>query len=104
MKAYNKKHYERNKIDYIRRAKQRRKQLRDFIIKAKSIPCFDCKKTYPYYVMGFDHINGQKSYTIGEVAHSGIPIEKLKKEIKKCEVVCANCHAIRTFKLKRRGG
>jgi hypothetical protein len=47
--------------------------------------------------MDFDHISDNKSFTIsdGSVNQS---IERLITEIKKCEVVCANCHRIRTHK------
>ena len=33
------------------------------------------------------------------IQNSGI--DKLKKEIRKCEVLCANCHAIHTYKEKQ---
>lgn len=71
------------------------KELRD---RHKSNPCSDCKNVFPPYVMHFDHRDGAtKSFNIGaEVGRIGLP--KLKEEIAKCDVVCANCHAVRTFK------
>lgn len=60
----------------------------------KSKPCADCGIEYPFYVMDFDHVRGEKKYAIGE--HS-IPWEAIAEEIEKCDVVCANCHRKRTW-------
>ena len=50
---------------------------------------------YPYYVMDFDHIEDK----VGAVSQliKANNIGALKKEIEKCEIVCANCHRRRTF-------
>jgi hypothetical protein len=61
----------------------------------KSVPCLDCKKNFPPYVMDFDHVKGTKKFSIGsEKTHA---LDTIKKEIEKCEVVCSNCHRIRTW-------
>ena len=60
-------------------------------------PCKDCGKHYPYYVMQFDHIK-DKDFNIG--ARTSVSVKKLKLEIDKCEIVCANCHAERTYQRK----
>jgi hypothetical protein len=51
---------------------------------------------YPYYVMQFDHL-GDKEFTIGLSVRRSVGYKRLMSEIAKCEVVCANCHAERTF-------
>lgn len=63
----------------------------------ESTPCADCGKRYPYYVMDFDHIPelGQKDRPVSQVKHNGTR-KQILEEIEKCEVVCANCHRIRT--------
>lgn len=60
----------------------------------ESTPCTDCNNYYPYYVMDFDHVIGEKYFGIAN--HSGKSLDDLKEEISKCEIVCANCHRIRT--------
>lgn len=66
------------------------------IRKHKSRPCHDCGKSYPFYVMDFDHRNGgEKSFGMAS-AHKGRGIDVILKEIAKCDVVCANCHRERT--------
>ena len=62
----------------------------------KEVPCEDCKRTYPYYVMQFDHIKDKK-ITLSSNSHY-TSTKKMLEEIDKCEVVCANCHAERTAK------
>ena len=63
----------------------------------KDKPCADCQMFYPYYVMHFDHRDpSKKSFTIGNKTE--INKKKLIEEIKKCDVVCANCHSERTHK------
>ena len=45
--------------------------------------------------LDFDHISGQKSANISRLAR-GAGWTQLLDEIDKCEVVCANCHRVRT--------
>ena len=58
-------------------------------------PCKDCGINYPSYVMHFDHLKDKK-FNIGSV--TSISRKTLIAEIEKCEIVCANCHAERTYK------
>lgn len=99
-RAYQREHYRRNKETYMQKAavnkKKQRAELRAIISKAKDKPCADCGTKYPSYVMQFDHI-GKKNFSIAN-AVNGIAKERLLHEISLCEVVCANCHAIRTHK------
>lgn len=46
--------------------------------------------------MDFDHLK-PKSFELAKAASHYRSLETIKKEIDKCEVVCANCHRIRTF-------
>lgn len=82
------------------RSEKRRNELRKKIAEIKeAIGCVDCKTKYPYYVLQFDHIKDDKIDNIAAMI-SWYPWEEIKKEIEKCEVVCANCHAMRTYKRK----
>ena len=100
-KAAAKRHYEANKDAYKRRAKewtaQQRPRLRALVIKSKAVPCLDCGERYPTPVMEFDHVRGDKLYDIANAVTHGVSIETLQAEINKCEVVCANCHRLRTM-------
>lgn len=76
-------------------SKQYKKLSRTLVLKAKDQPCADCGIQYPPCVMEFDHVRGTKSFNIGGNS-SWLSHQKLLKEIEKCDVVCANCHAMRT--------
>lgn len=81
---------------------QLKQRNREFIEQAKKdVPCMDCKNIFPPYVMDFDHLE-KKSFGISRAVNSTISLERLAEEIVKCDLVCANCHRIRTF--NRRAG
>lgn len=61
-------------------------------IKLKS-GCADCGYRGHPAALEFDHVTGQKSFTIA----TRRDLLKIFDEIQKCEVVCSNCHRIRTF-------
>lgn len=99
---YNKRYYLLNKFRINRKNKETKKVRRDNnrkkVQELKSNPCSDCKKTYPYYVMQFDHrVPHSKRGLVGKMVTAGCNWETISSEIKKCDLVCANCHAIRTY-------
>lgn len=96
-REYYKKNKDRIKKQINRSRAIRVSELSDEIKNLKqSTPCADCGINYPYYVMDFDHITGNKIGNISHMIKSGVT-KKVKKEIEKCEIVCANCHRERTY-------
>jgi hypothetical protein len=70
----------------------------DFIDSLKNVPCADCGIKYPPYVMDFDHLpEFQKVDNIPRLVNKRVNKQALLDEIAKCEVVCSNCHRIRTM-------
>jgi len=61
----------------------------------ESSPCTDCGRYYPSYVMQFDHVSGDKKFNISKASRGFTSTARLEAELAKCELVCANCHAIR---------
>lgn len=103
-RAYTRQHYARNKEAYKARAVAHNKEVDELFRKLKSErknrPCMDCGKTYPPYVMDFDHRDGlTKCYTLAATNHA-VGRATLEAEMEKCDVVCANCHRIRTHNRK----
>ncbi len=79
-----------------RRRNARIKRHREIVRSIKQQPCADCGKTFPPEAMDFDHI-GEKRVEVSRLIYvSGTAA--LLSEIEKCEVVCANCHRIRTIR------
>src|SRR2546423_13037217 len=64
----------------------------DYVNKIKDQSCADCGKNHSYDVMDLDHISQDKVGLISKMAGIPVSLEKLKKEIAKCDVVCVNCH------------
>ena len=60
-------------------------------------PCVDCGEVYPHQVMQWDHKPGFEK--LGDVSQDfwGRTRDEVLAEIAKCDLVCTNCHAIRTF-------
>lgn len=86
----------KRKADRKKWENERKRKIRKIIEDAKNKPCKDCEKKYPTYVMTFDHVIGKKEFGIATaICHPSRSFEKLIEEIKKCEVVCMNCHALR---------
>ena len=60
-------------------------------------PCADCRQVFDPQVMQWDHLPGFAK--LGELSGSwtGRTEDEILAEIAKCELVCTNCHTIRTF-------
>jgi NAD-dependent dihydropyrimidine dehydrogenase PreA subunit len=71
-------------------------------IKEKS-GCIDCKEMYPHYVLEFDHREGEEKLGSPSEIYSRGSREKGTKEMEKCDIVCANCHKIRTHNRAQNG-
>lgn len=74
----------------IKLEKRNRTLLLDFL---SSSSCKDCG-IGDIRVLDFDHLK-DKRYTIS-ARFKSLSVETLVKEMEKCDVVCANCHRIRT--------
>lgn len=59
----------------------------------------DCRVQYQPYVMDFDHRDRKvKVASINQMINlHSYSKNKILEEIEKCDLVCANCHRIRTY-------
>ena len=79
---------------YIQRQTIRDRKIE--LVEYKGGACVDCKQYYHPCVYHFDHRDPlTKSFSVCEQKNK--PMEELKKEADKCDLVCANCHAMRTY-------
>ena len=74
-----------------KRGYEKRKSLLQVL---KNRPCVDCGIQYPSCVMDFDHVRGEKLFNLSH--NYTTTIEAMLFEASKCDIVCANCHRIRT--------
>jgi len=99
-REYAQQHYLQNKDKYADRSKQRRAEKEAYVRTLKeSNPCVDCGKKYLACQMQYDHIGSDKVASVSDLIRSST-MAKIKEEIAKCELVCSNCHALRTWKRK----
>jgi hypothetical protein len=76
------------------RAMERRKELREwFRDHKKNLRCQRCSFA-DYRALVFHHSDGQKEWNIGDMIKDGLSRESIEREVGKCTVLCANCHAI----------
>ena len=96
-REYRKKHYNLNRQYYIDKKNKNRKRYFEenklIVFDALSKGCADCGESN-ILVLQFDHLRDKK-YNVATMIKS-YPPSSIRQEISKCEVVCANCHIIRT--------
>ena len=58
--------------------------------------CADCGYNAHAIALDFDHINDDKIDGVSRMVSKRRPWRDVLAEVEKCEVVCANCHRVRT--------
>ena len=100
-RAQIKNHYDKNRQYYLKKTRSRNKELRleilaylyDFLLNKK---CIDCGES-DMAVLEFDHTGKiKKSAAVSSMIRIRLPLEKIKEEVAKCEIRCANCHRRKT--------
>ena len=87
-----KRHNDRDRKYMAARAAALRDELRDYKMKHG---CVDCGYKAHFAAMEFDHRPGtEKLFNVNSKVAADA--EKVWAEVAKCDVVCANCHQIRT--------
>ena len=101
-KVYARAHYKANKSAHNARRlvnqRRYRQRNREYVVAyLKTHPCVDCGEPDPV-VLTFDHVRGVEEAHVSTLTHAGVPLRRLKEEIAKCEVRCANCHTRKTVR------
>lgn len=96
-----KEYYASNKEYHKKQIKKRtgwyRKETHSALLKYfNEHPCMDCGNS-DVRVLEFDHVRGVKSDNVSSLVQRRMSWGVIQREIDKCEVVCANCHRIRTL-------
>ena len=102
---YQREWYEKNRERHKAAVAVNRTLLRErnvaIIKQAKAVPCTDCGGRFDPCAMDFDHVRGKKRGNISFMVKEST--QRLLEEIAKCEVVCANCHRLRTYRTSKDG-
>lgn len=83
--------------DYVRRrayARAHSREMRKYIQELRTKPCYDCGLTYPWYVMEHDHVRGKRHRCVSGMSAQTKRV--IDAEVALCDLVCANCHRVRT--------
>jgi hypothetical protein len=94
--------YENNREVYLDRNRRKKERLRNVMREQKAKPCADCGVEYPFYLMDFDHREGEEKMSHVSRLVQQMNLERLLAEIAKCDVVCSNCHRVRTYERKQK--
>lgn len=96
-RRWQREYYYRNQTAQIKRNKDKKDAIRDYIKQYKEFRgCMDCGLKFPYYVLDLDHREGtDKKFTPSHLHRTNSWV-KMIEELEKCDVVCANCHRMRT--------
>ncbi len=88
---------ERNKEVLAEKHAERYAIRTEFIAAIKQAEgCIDCGYNTESTALHFDHIDpSTKLHSVGSMRNAAYP--RLMAEIAKCEVRCANCHAVKTW-------
>lgn len=93
------------KQERYRKNEARKKQKVQYVQQLKAdMPCVDCGGFFHYAAMDFDHKAGARDEgddSVAFLAHHGASLKRIDAEISKCDLVCANCHRLRTWQRLR---
>lgn len=96
-RPFNVSYYARHRAQEIERVRVRQAATLDFLRELRRVPCADCGGTFEPYQMDFDHRDpAKKSFDVTSGRAMLMSRDRLLDEVAKCEIVCANCHAIRS--------
>lgn len=84
-------HRDQSRSARVRRRAQARAFIEEYL---QAHHCSDCGET-DARVLEFDHL-GEKRGNVADMVRAGSSIRRLERELATCDVVCANCHRIRT--------
>lgn len=91
-RKYNKVDYQKNKQYYVDKARKRDNDLKA-MINALKVRCNRCQESHPA-TLQFHHIDPNiKEFSINEAFKQSRSRKVILDEIRKCEILCANCHA-----------
>lgn len=97
-RPYNVRYYATHRQAELDRVKKRQQATLAFLRDLRRVPCADCREVFPPHMMDFDHRDpSKKSFPIAAGHALLMSRAKLIAEVEKCDVVCANCHALRTY-------
>ncbi len=86
-------HYQRYQTQFRTRTKIRRRARKNWLREIKSrMVCRRCPEQF-HECLHFHHIDDNKDDNVTKMVNELRPIHRIVDEMRKCVVLCANCHA-----------
>lgn len=100
-RTYTAANYRKNTAEYKRRKTERRSGIQRWLrTKKGSLSCGRCGESHIACIT-FHHRNpDKKEMDIGLVTRNGWGLDRIKREIAKCDVLCENCHRKLHYELR----
>lgn len=96
-KKWRKEHPDKVRAAFKRCYLKKKAERMTFLNRFKNKPCADCQGWFEPCQMDFDHRNPKlKVNSISKMGWDSRSLTAIKTEIQKCDLVCANCHRLRT--------
>ncbi len=85
--------YPKNRQKHVASVKKNREKKKDFFLEyKKTLKCSKCQES-DIDCLDFHHTNAlEKDNSVSDLIRTGYSVERIWEEIKKCVVLCANCH------------
>jgi hypothetical protein len=101
-RRYDAEYHRRRRELRVAQARERRAdQIEWFRALKENRPCAECGGVFHHAAMHWDHQPGfEKLSEVSSMVHR-TSRSRILAEIAKCELVCANCHAVRSFQQLR---
>ena len=96
-------YYRQNRDLELERVRVRQAGMVELLRDLRRVPCADCGGRFKPYQMDFDHCDpSTKSFNVMAGRAMLMSTEKVLAEVAKCDIVCVNCHRIRSREQHRR--
>ena len=84
-----------NKWDANEYHKHKKRNIKKILVDFKGGKCVVCNGIYPECCYDFHHIDPKlKEFNLAGLMQSKANLDKAKKELNKCILVCSNCHRL----------
>ena len=101
-RAYDADYHRRTRARRIAQKRRYHSELVRWYRALKDAPCSDCGGRFHHSAMAWDHRPSErKKFDVRNMVRKTHSKRQILQEIAKCDLVCANCHAVRSF--RRRG-
>ena len=99
-RKYARDYHNRNKEKINERVREIRRINKTILVNYKGGECEKCGYNGCLGALEFHHVDGKKEFEIGKKTNTLKGIDKLKKEVDKCELLCANCHKEKHYNME----